>query len=259
MCRVCACACERVRKPFPAISRHTLYPLYSWAPQLWLTLPTSAEKHFPTSGFSPLPLKKLVLKNHSSVLWYIRCGVWHSWKRWASAQSTQCSLKAFVDKSNRQRCSAIRSIWSNICSEIQAPACLLCCLYRQNEGRYLTALFGDAKLMLVSYHIGFSIIGPLLHHFNEPTIILDQWKAKRDHEKPAEFWPGGITWYSTVWVWRSNTRTAVPGERFTALIALSQMFITDVSSRIQGHPAATQVCSVCLGQTKISACRLEKK
>lgn len=103
---------------------------------------------------------------------------------------------------------------------------------------------------------GFSIIGPLLHHFNGPTIIIDQWKAKRDHKKPAEFWPGGITWYSTVWVWRSNTRTPVPGERFTALIALSQMLITDV--RIQGHPAATQVCSVWLGQTKISAWRLEK-
>lgn len=81
---------------------------------------------------------------------------------------------------------------------------------------------------------------------------------KRDHEKPAEFWPGGITWYSTVWVWRSNTRTPVPGERFTALIAPSQMFITDVSSRIQGHPAATQVCSVWLGRAKISAWRLEK-
>lgn len=68
---------------------------------------------------------------------------------------------------------------------------------------------------------------------------------------------GGITW-CRVWVWRSNTRTPVAGERFTALMALPQMFISDVSSRIQGHPAATQVCSVWLGRTKISAWRPEK-
>lgn len=96
-----ACACERVRKPFPAISRHMLYPLHSWAPQLWLTLPTSAEIHLPTSGFSPLPLKKLVLKSLQRVVIF---PLWRLAQLEKVSFCTQSSLKAFVDKSNRQRC-----------------------------------------------------------------------------------------------------------------------------------------------------------
>lgn len=65
----------------------------------------------------------------------------------------------------------------------------------------------------------------------------------RDHEKPAESWPGGMENSMSV---RFKHKDIGPGGSVTALIALSQMFITDVRRQRQHSRSPSNDSSLCL-------------
>lgn len=145
MCRLCVTEAESPFLPSPV---SILYPLHSRAPQLWSTLPTSAEKHLPTSGFSPLPLKRLVLKSLQRVV------IFPLWRLAQLEKVSFCTEHSRLFKSIgwQKQQTVLRFIQSGQISaqklKLQLVFYVVC--GDKKKGRYLTAPFGDAKLMLVS-------------------------------------------------------------------------------------------------------------